>query len=248
MEWTRLTFAPERKRNTNSLSLQPTNTEDDANLFSRMSNRNTTLRPRARLQSSHSCAGPQGNKQATQRASTEGRARRPLHMRLTTQTKTKEHLPSGLTFCERNALTTFRAPANACAQDNAQSPNSQWERRSSPHNMGVSKTQCQNRHGPVPSSEPHRKKKRNHARQHAVTCVGVGGSSGKGAPSAGGRNPAAASRDRQDPCQRASLQRSSGHSVELKASDGRFRIRARNFGEFTDRGRAPISTEFTHQK
>ena len=55
--------------------------------FPRMPNRNTTLRSRARLQSSLSCAWPQGNKQATRRASTERRARRPLHMRLTTQTK-----------------------------------------------------------------------------------------------------------------------------------------------------------------
>ena len=81
-----------------------------------------------------------------------------------------------------------------------------------------------------------------------MTCVRVGGNSGKGAPSACGRNPAAASRDRQEPYQRASLQRSYGHSVELKASDGRFHIRARNVGEFTDRRRAPISTEFAHQK
>ena len=34
----------------------------------------------------------------------------------------------------------------------------------------------------------------------------------------------------------------------LRRTEGRFHIRARNGGEFTDRGRAPISTEFAHQK
>ena len=47
-----------RKKKHQLVVAQPTNTEDDANLFSRMSNRNTTLRPRARLQSSLSCAWP----------------------------------------------------------------------------------------------------------------------------------------------------------------------------------------------
>ena len=41
-----------KKREHQLVVTQPTNTEDDANLFHDMSNRNTTLRPRARLQSS----------------------------------------------------------------------------------------------------------------------------------------------------------------------------------------------------
>ena len=41
--------------------------------------------------------------------------------------KQKEHLPSGLTYCGRNALTTFQAPAQGCAQDNSKPKSSVGE-------------------------------------------------------------------------------------------------------------------------
>ena len=97
--------------------LQPTNTEDHANLF-----HECPIATRHSVQGLGSkvhfpALGPRAISKLLEGPTQKGGHEDPCTCVL--PRKQKEHLPPGLTFCGRNALTTFQAPAKGCAQDNS---------------------------------------------------------------------------------------------------------------------------------
>ena len=87
VEWKSLTMASEGRRNTNSLSSNQQTRRMTRTFCTNFQSQHDTPSTGSPPKFTLCFARPQGNKQASQRANTEGRARRPMHMRLTTQIK-----------------------------------------------------------------------------------------------------------------------------------------------------------------
>ena len=92
---------------------QPTNTEDDANLFHEcpITTRHSVQGLGSKVNSPE--LGPKAISKLLKRPAQKGGHEDPCTCVL--PRKQKEHLPAKLTYCGRNALTTFQAPAKGCA-------------------------------------------------------------------------------------------------------------------------------------